>query len=77
MGEGEGGIGMKTVPMTFGNRLKEIICVIFGHSWNEYGSNTHDNGRILEEYSRCDNCGLENHDRSGHLEQYKEDFGIK
>lgn len=66
---------MATVEMKTINRLKEIICVIFGHNWDEYGSTTHANGRILEEYSKCGCCGLENHDRSGMLDQYHEDFG--
>jgi hypothetical protein len=61
--------------MSFKNRMKEILCVIFGHDWSEYGSRTHENGRILEEYSKCQCCGLENHDRQGMLDQYEEEFG--
>ena len=65
---GTGGIGSRaTVPMTITNRLKEIICVVFGHEWNAYGRTESDDGRILEEYSECARCGLENHDRSGYL----------
>jgi len=63
---------LHVVEMTLGDRLREVVCVIFGHSWTSYGSTKDFNGRILEEYSECGYCGLENHDRSGHLALYKE-----
>jgi hypothetical protein len=65
-GTGRMGLDLK-VPMTLANRLKETICVVFGHDWNAYGSIKDERGQILEEYRECDRCGLENHDRSGYL----------
>jgi hypothetical protein len=53
------------------NRLKELYCVIFGHDWNESGSTTDPETKIvLEKYKRCQNCTLEIHDRSGYIEKY-------
>lgn len=63
---------MNEVPMSAHKRFKEFFCVIFGHNWNEYGSTSSPNGRILEEYNVCSSCGLENHDRSGYLVEYEE-----
>lgn len=65
---------MNVVKMKFGNRAREIICVLFGHSWNENGSVTHKNGRVLEEYSKCSCCGLENHNRQGYLDQFHDEY---
>ena len=48
------------------SRWKELLCIIFGHSFLEYGSKKRE-GNILEEYVVCDDCGVELHDRSGYL----------
>ncbi len=61
---------MKKIEMNLKHRLCEIFCVIFGHSWDEYGSIKGENGVVLEEHSKCSCCNLENHDRSGYGEVF-------
>ena len=60
------------IIITEHSRLNELICVLFGHSWNEYGSKKNSDGLILKEHNRCDYCHLENHDRSGWLHPYQD-----
>ena len=44
------------------NRFKELLCVLFGHRWNEHGSNKcTEHNQIFDEYNVCARCGLENH----------------
>ena len=62
---------MKKIPMTINSRLKEMVCVVLGHDWTEYGRITDEEGQTLEEYSVCNRCKLENHDRQGYLDQYE------
>lgn len=56
------------------NRFKELLCVLQGHTWDEYGATTREDGLILEEYNKCSLCGLENHNRDGYLVNYKEKY---
>ena len=58
---------MRPVHMSTKRRILEIVCVLFGHSWNEYGITTDHTGRLLEEYSKCGTCGLENHFRPKYI----------
>ena len=60
------------IIITKHSRLNELICVLFGHSWTEYGNQKNSDGLILEEYNRCACCHLENRDRSGWLRPYTE-----
>lgn len=60
------------------NRFKEAFCVILGHVWNETGSKSTEEYAdmgykhlILEHYRKCDRCGLEEHNRNGHLVAYR------
>lgn len=54
------------------NRLRLIVCLLFGHDWYEYGSETSASGRILEEHVKCDMCKLEYRDNSGRIKEYEE-----
>jgi hypothetical protein len=52
------------IGMTPKNQLRELWCVIFGHSWNTYGIVTAgDDNHPIEEYNVCSVCHLENHKR--------------
>lgn len=44
------------------HRLKELLCVLFGHEWNNYGiCKCLKHGYAYDEYNKCARCGLENH----------------
>jgi hypothetical protein len=58
------------------SKWKEFTCLVFGHNWNETGVKRDTNsGIILEKYSRCSNCELESHDRSGYIKSFKARHG--
>lgn len=46
------------------SKLKELLCVVFGHDWTEHGARTCvKHSVMLDEYNICGRCGLENHIR--------------
>ena len=51
---------MKIVAKT--SKFKELLCVLFGHLWDEYGSKTCGPHKITyDESNTCSRCGLEYH----------------
>ena len=40
------------------SRWLEIFCVLFGHDWSSYESETNDAGRIEHEANQCARCKL-------------------
>lgn len=66
---------MPILPFPARRRRAELYCVLFGHSWHSYGCTRAADGAMLEEYSTCERCGLENHDRSGYLALYNRSNG--
>ena len=58
------------------SRWEELMCVLFGHSFNESGNSTDtETGIVTEEYIKCSDCGIELHDRSGSIELYELKYG--
>ena len=53
------------------NRLKELVCVIFGHDWNGRYERSTEEGHILEERVTCDFCKLTNIDESGFVREFE------
>ena len=47
------------------SKWKELLCILFGHNWYEYGSTTNNHNTIMEEYNTCERCGLRNHRVTG------------
>ena len=56
-------------------KLWEIVCVVFGHQWLVYGSETRADGLIKHQWKHCTRCSLEWHDRRGLLIEYREKHG--
>ena len=75
---------MKNISHPTRRRL-ELLCVIFGHDWNEYGSETEivsglaafPKTFIVEEYNKCSRCLLEKHDNSGRVWLCENKLGYK
>ena len=43
-------------------RFSELLCVIFGHSWDETGSSEcQKHGTKYNEYAVCSSCGVVEH----------------
>lgn len=65
---------IKVIPFSLRRRLLEAVCVLFGHNWRGYGC-TEQSDFMLEEYSECARCRLENHDRSGYAAAFERQYG--
>jgi hypothetical protein len=59
------------------SKLNELICVLFGHRWEEHGITTcHEHHETYNEYNICTRCSLENHEESKYcLFCYEKLFG--
>ena len=56
-------------------RIKELYCVFFGHTFGEHFYRKEACGFILEQHDTCTNCGLTKIDKSGMLLRYKQKHG--
>jgi len=40
---------------------RELICVLFGHEWNEHWASVDEDNFVYEEAYRCSRCKLVDH----------------
>jgi len=50
-------------------KIKELLCVLFGHNWDEYGEKKClKHNTVYDKHNTCSRCGLEKHTKPNYCQ---------